>query len=574
MSAGRGQTVAPRLICEREKAIEDFVEKEYWSIEGDFFRDSLSPFHAILQKWKGKKIEMAKGKEAEDIIAAINNNPFTISDKKVSERKVQPPPPFITSSLQQEAAKIYNFSPKRTMSIAQQLYEGVDIKGDSTALISYMRTDSLRVSQEALDSTRELIAGRFGKSKLNPTVRVYKNKNKAQDAHEAIRPTNMPLTPESIQDYLKPEQYKLYSLIWQRMVATQMSPARVESVTMEISAGDAIFKTTGGTIIDQGFLEVYKHLSLSLGENIDKDYAVNDTLEVKDLKGIQHFTKPPARYSEATLIKELESKGIGRPSTYSSITSTILDRQYVEIKTKKLFPTILGKTVNSFLVATFDSVFNVEFTKLLEEELDNIAEGKIQWQKLLSSYYEKIEHIVKNTDIRKAKESLVEKTEIKCDKCGSPMIVKWSSKGQFLACSAFPKCSNIKNFTRSEDGKIKIADPEVSGLKCPHDGGDLVVKQSRYGKFLGCSNYPKCKYTQKITLGIKCPDCKEGEIVENGSNKGKAFYSCSKYPDCKFRSYDKPLEIHCPECDSEYLVEVKSGDTVKKRCPKCKLELS
>ena len=575
LSAGRVQSVALRLICEREEEVLSFKEREYWTIEADFFKEQLVPFHSILQKWQGKKVELAKESDTHAIINALKSTEYRIVDKTSSSRKVHPLPPYITSTLQQDASRIFNFSSKRTMSIAQQLYEGVDIKGESIALISYMRTDSLRLSQESIHSTRNLIEKRLGSDKLNPSVKVFKNKSTAQDAHEAIRPTDITRTPESLKDYLKPEQLKLYTLIWERTVATQMIPVEIDTVTLSIEAGDGLFKTAGSVIRNQGFLEVYKHLNLKLGEKIAPGYGKGDLLDAKTIEGIQHFTKPPARYTEAALIKELESKGIGRPSTYSSITSTILDRKYVSLQDKKFYPTDLGMTVNRFLISNFDSLFNVKFTKTLEDGLDHIAEGEMNWQSLLETYYKKIEELIGKTDVSKSKKDLQEETEILCDKCGSPMIVKWGPKGQFLACSAFPGCRNIKNFQRNDKGEIEVEKPLETDEKCPEDGAPLVVKQGRYGKFLGCSNYPRCKFTKKLTLGIKCPECGKGEITENVSQKGKTYYSCSNYPECKYRSYNKPVPTRCPACGNEFVEEVsRSGSEKKLRCPKCKKEMS
>jgi DNA topoisomerase-1 len=575
LSAGRVQSVALRLICEREEEIAAFKQQEYWTVEADFFKDKLPPFHSILHKWQGKKVELATGKEAEEIVRALQKSTFKIREKKSSSRKVQPLPPFITSTLQQEASRIHNYSSKRTMNIAQQLYEGVEIEGDSIALISYMRTDSLRLSQESLETTRNLIGERFGKEKINPKVRTYKNKSSAQDAHEAIRPTEISRTPESLKSYLKPEQLKLYTLIWERTVATQMIPVEIDTVNVLIEAGEGLFKATGGVIREQGFLAVYRHLNLNLGETIHQDYSENDLLETKDLKGWQHFTKPPARYTEASLIKELESKGIGRPSTYSSITSTIQERKYVILKEKKFYTTELGMTVNKFLIGNFDTLFNVTFTKTLEDGLDSIAEGEMNWQMLLEDYYSRITGLIEDTDIKKSKQDLQEETDLLCEKCGKPMIVKWGSKGQFLACSGFPQCKNTKSFKRTEEGSVKIEEQPETDEKCPKDGAPLVVKQGRFGKFLGCSNYPKCKFTKKITLGITCPECKTGEITENISKKGKKYYSCSRYPECKFRSYYKPVSGKCPACGSEYLEEIsKSGSDKIIRCSQCKKEMS
>lgn len=574
LSAGRVQSVALRIICEREQEIIDFVQKKFWSIEADFFKDGYPPFHAVLQSWKGGKVVIHTQEEADKLLEKVKTQTFSVTDRKVSSRKVQPLPPFITSTLQQEANRILNFSSKKTMIVAQQLYEGVDIKGEPTALISYMRTDSLRVSQEALNDIKSLISEEYGEDKLNSSLRRYKNKSSAQDAHEAIRPTNVFQKPDDVKPYLSAEQFRLYSLIWKRTVATQMKPATVQTISIEITGGEALFKASGGTIEDKGFLEVYEHYSINLGEKIDPAYSIKDEVEHKELKGHQHFTKPPARYTEATLIKELESKGIGRPSTYAAITTTILERKYVQLAEKKFSPTELGKTVNKFLVDRFDNVFNVEFTKKLEDKLDEIAEGKTEWQSLLADYYSKIDQLIKGTDIRAAKQTVTEETELLCDKCGSPMVIKWGKRGQFLACSAFPKCSNIKSFHNDKDGNVKIDTPEHINEKCPEDGGELLIKNSRYGKFIGCSNYPKCKYTRKITTGVKCPDCEKGEIVEKKDKKGKTFFSCSAYPECKFTSNRRPKGAVCPKCDNHYLEETPKSMSSKYQCPKCKTEFS
>ena len=574
LSGGRVQSVALRLICEREEEIRKFVPKEFWNLIAHLKKDNLPSFKATLQKWNGKKIEIGNREEAEKILSQIENKDFILKNVKESERKIQPAPPYITSTMQQDASRILNFSAKRTMQIAQQLYEGIDLNGETVGLITYMRTDSLRISQEALVSARKLISEHFGAEKLNPKTRVYKNKNRAQDAHEAIRPTNPFRTPESIESFLTKDQLKLYKLIWQKFIATQMPPILLKTKNLEIEAGKAIFTANGSTITDKGFSEVFPHNSLNFGEKIDAGYSSGDKLEPEKIEKIQKFTKPPARYTEASLIKELESKGIGRPSTYATITNTIQERKYVVLKNKRFFPTELGLTVNKFLISNFEDFFNVKFTAQMEEELDEIEFGKVVWYKLLEKYYQSLKKLLDNIDIKKARESVSEKTDIICDKCGSPMIIKWGKNGQFLACSQFPKCRNIKNFTRDEDGNIKIVEEEKLDEKCPKCGSDLVVKNGKFGKFIACSNYPKCKFTKPFTLGIKCPECETGEIVEKKSKKGKTFYSCSNYPECKFISSYKPVKIPCPHCGNEYLEERYSKEKGKyKKCPKCGQEV-
>ena len=561
LSAGRVQSVALRLICEREDEIEKFKPKEYWTIEAKLKREGLEGFNAKLIKWNKKKAEIPNKKSADEILAVIKNDDFVLNKIDRKKRKINPYPPYITSTLQQDAARILYFSSKSTMVLAQQLYEGVEIDGASTGLISYMRTDSKRISKEANAKCRQLVKERFGEKDLNKYTRVYKNKNSAQDAHEAIRPTDPFRTPESMSKYLNKRQLKLYTLIWQRFIATQMKPIELDSLSLSIEAAKGLFKANGSTIRSKGFLQVYPHINVSLGEKIDPKYAEKDKLIAEKVEGIQHFTKPPGRYSEASLIKELESKGIGRPSTYASIVSKILERDYVSKIKKKFQPTILGKTVNSFLVGHFDDLFNVRFTADMESELDKIEYGKEDWHRLLDEYVKKIMSLIEDTDVKKAKEELIETTDIKCEKCGSPMQIRWGKKGRFLGCSNFPKCKNIKNFTRDENNNIKVVEPEKLDEKCPECGGDLLIKEGRYGRFIACNNYPKCKYTRPFTLGIKCPDCEDGEFVEKKNRKGREFYGCSNYPKCKFITNKSGYY---------YMEERKNKSGKFYQCPKCK----
>jgi len=570
LSAGRVQSVALRLICEREQEINKFVPKEFWNIEVLLKKDDLPSFKAILQKWENKKIEISTKEQSDKILQEIEGNDFTIAKIQQTSRKIQPSPPYITSTLQQDAARILNFTPKRTMQIAQQLYEGINLSGETTGLITYMRTDSLRVANEALGSCRNLVSERFGAQKLNPKTRIYKNKSSAQDAHEAIRPTSAFRTPESIQAFLTKEQLKLYTLIWQKFVATQMIPVLLKSKILDIESGKAMFSATGNTIEEKGFMEVFPHIKVILGENIDAHYIKDDLLEAEKIEGIQRFTKPPARFTEASLIKELESKGIGRPSTYAAITSTILFRKYVILSKKKFFTTELGMTVNKFLVSNFDDFFNVSFTAKMENSLDEIEYGKLEWHQLLQEYYKAMNLLLDKVNIGQSKKDMVEETDIICEKCGTKMAIKWGRSGQFLACTNFPNCRNIKNFKRDEKGEIKIIEPEKINEKCPQCGADLVQKSGRFGKFIACSNYPKCKFSKPLTLGIKCPECGSGEITEKKSKKGKVFYSCTNYPECKYITNKKPIDMKCPKCDYYFLEERYSKENGKfKKCPKC-----
>ncbi len=575
LSAGRVQSVALRIICEREEEINQFEPKEYWNLYVHLFKDQIEPFKATLKKWKNKKAKISNKKEVDEIIEEIKNKTFKINKITATSRKIRPYPPFITSTLQQDASRILRYSAKKTMMIAQQLYQGIDIGGNSVGLISYMRTDSLRVANEAIKSCRNLVSERYGTKQLVKKTRVYKTKSKAQDAHEAIRPTDSFRTPEKMANYLSKDQLKLYTLIWQRFVATQMIPASLKNKKVQVKAGNALFEAKGSTIKEKGFLNAYPHTMVVLGENLSDSYLQNDNLECKKIDPKQKFTKPPTRYTEAALIKELETNGIGRPSTYASITNTIRTRKYVRMKARKFYPTDLGLTVNKFLISNFSDFFNVEFTAEMENDLDEIEYGNIKWQKLLEKYYNSLENLIGKVDSKKAKKELREETDIKCDKCGSPMVLKWGKNGQFLACSNFPKCKNIKNFTRDKDGKVQILKPKKIGQSCPKCGSDLILKHGRYGKFIGCSNYPKCKYIKPFTLDIKCPKCEDGEITEKKNKKGQYFYSCTNYPECKFITNNKPVKIKCPECGYYYLEERysrKKGGKYKK-CPKCNKEV-
>lgn len=570
LSAGRVQTVALRLICDREEAIQKFEPQEYWNIEALLYKNDLPPFKATLQKWDGKNIRITEKAKTDEILNSIKNSEFTLSKLTNTQKKYHPLPPFITSTLQQDASRILNFSAKKTMQQAQQLYEGIDLGGEAVGLITYMRTDSLRVSSQAVNFARKLIKERFGEGKLNPTIRFYKNKNKAQDAHEAIRPTNPFSTPESISQYLSKDQLRLYTLIWQRFIATQMVPILVDMKNLDISIGKALFTANGGIVIEKGFLESYPHYKVILGEKIDQDYKTDDILQLKKIEGIQLFTKPPARFTEATLIKELESKGIGRPSTYATITNTIRLRKYVELKARIFHPTQLGMAVYKFLISNFDEFFNVQFTAKMENSLDKIEYGEVDRQNLLSEYYGSIQKLIGNINYKEAKEKISEDTNIKCEKCGSKMIIKWGKNGQFLACSNFPECKNIKSFSRSDDGQIKIIEPQKLEEKCPKCDSALILKEGRYGKFIACSNYPKCKFTKPFTLGIKCPECKDGEITEKRNKKGKYFFSCTNYPECKFITNFKPVALSCPKCGNYYLEERKTKTKGSfKKCPQC-----
>jgi DNA topoisomerase-1 len=572
LSAGRVQSVALRLICEREAEVLAFEPKEYWKLEANFWRDKLPPFKASLEKWNGKKAELPDKDSALQIISNIGEANAILEDIKRNTRTVEPPPPFITSTLQQEASKILGFQAQRTMSIAQQLYEGIDLKGGATGLITYMRTDSTRMADEAVAACQNLIKERFGASMLNDRIRQYKNKSSAQDAHEAIRPTDPFLTPESISQYLSKEQLKLYTLIWQRFVATQMIALKLLQTTAKIALGPAQFSATGNQITQEGFLKAYPHVNILGGENIHADYANRDALEHDAVQATQNFTSPPPRFTEASLIKELEARGIGRPSTYASIISTIRLRKYVAMEKKSFVPTDLGNDVNRFLVDKFDPIFNVKFTAEMEEKLDEVEYGKVVWHDLVRGYWESLGKLIGKVDVKKEKTAFVVDSGMICDVCKEGrMLIKRSKGGEFLACERYPACKNSKNFHRDPEGKIVINVPKTLDEACPQCGSPLTERIGRFGPFISCSNYPKCKYIRPKTTGITCPECGKGEITKRRNKKGSVFYSCSRYPDCKWLSNDEPVKIECPNCGHPWLYEKQSKTRGSyKLCPKCK----
>lgn len=566
LSAGRVQTVALRLLCEREEEIKKFVPKEYWSIEANLKK--VTEFTAILKKYVGKNVKLNNESEADELFQILKKEKFIVEDIKQEDKNVSPFPSFITSTLQQESSKLLGFSTKKTMQIAQQLYEGINIRGKNIGLISYMRTDSVRISDKANAELKKLIQERFSEKYVCPFERIYKNKNKAQDAHEAIRPTSSFRTPESIKDSLSKDQYKLYRLIWQRFVATQMASAKVTTIQVSIKAGKGLFEANGSNIKFDGFMKVYPYVTSRYSGDKIPQLNVMDKLDLLNLFKNQHFTKPPARYTEASLVKKLEAEGIGRPSTYAPIISTLLIRKYVKLIKRKFYPTELGIEVEKFLIDKFADFFNVSFTAEMESRLDEIEEGTVNWQRMLEDYYQPFISQLEKIDIKKERKNLAKVSEIKCDKCGAPMIIKWGKYGKYLACSAFPNCRNTKPLLDNSEVLIDKLDE-----KCPRCGGELILKIGKFGKFYACSNYPKCKFTKPYSTGLKCPLC-GGNILERKSKEGKTFYGCSNYPKCKFITNYKPVKMKCPDCGAETMFEkpTKSGN-VKIICLKCKKEL-
>jgi len=538
LSAGRVQSVALRLICERERSICAFCPKEYWEVIARLAGQTPPVFEAKLIKINRKKIDISTKEQAHKIVEALRGEPFVVSRVILDEKKRYPPPAFTTSGLQQEAAKRLNFSAKKTMLIAQQLYEGIPLgKQGHIGLISYMRTDSVRVSHLAIDEARKFINTHFEKDYLPKAPHIYKNKKHVQDAHEAIRPTSVYRTPEAVTPYLNKSQYAIYELIWKRFLASQMSPAIYDQTTIDISAGEYLFQAKGSVLKWPGFKHLYKEKEeLALLPPLKEA----EVLKVKEIVPKQHFTKPPAHYTEASLIKELEEKGIGRPSTYAIIISTILERNYAVKEKQKIKPTELGLLVTGLLVENFPDIMDVSFTAHLEEELDEIEEGKVKWVETLKKFYKVFEE-----NLKKAQENMATikssglPTDIICEQCGHPMVIKWGKHGHFLACSNYPNCKNTKEFKRDEKGNINIinTDNETDEV-CPKCGRLLVLRRGRYGPFLACSGYPECRFTKKIEKEAEkqlgnCPECGKPLVVRK-SKKGIRFIACSNYPNCRY----------------------------------------
>lgn len=562
LSAGRVQSVAVRLICEREEEIRNFVKEEYWTITALLEGKNPPPFEARLVRIAGKKAKILNEAQSRDILRKLDAVPFIVSAIEKKETRKSPPPPFTTSKLQQEAARWFRFSPKKTMRIAQKLYEGIELgKEGPVGLITYMRTDSVRIADEALRDARKFIDDNYGKDYLPPKARFFAKSGRTQDAHEAIRPASLAYRPSDIRKYLGNDEFRLYQLIWNRFVACQMNPAVFDQTTIDITAGSCLFRAQGSVMKFAGFTIVYTE-----GKDNDDENGIGKTLpevtekellKLLSLTPEQHFTQPPPRFSEATLVKELEEKGIGRPSTYAAILSTIQDREYVRLENGRLFPTELGTLVNEQLVKNFPKILDVEFTAMMENQLDRIEEGTLERLATLKEFYVPFEK-----DLEKARKQMrnVKKeeipTDIVCDKCGSPMVIKWGRKGQFIACSNYPKCKNTSNFTEDENGKIVQTETEKTDMVCEKCGKPMVVKEGRFGRFLGCSGYPECKSTAAISLGVSCPEkgC-GGDITEKRTKKGKAFFGCSNYPKCKFATWDRPIPEPCPACGAPFLVE-------------------
>ncbi|HXY54200.1 MAG TPA: type I DNA topoisomerase [Nitrospirota bacterium] len=580
LSAGRVQSVALRLIREREEEIKAFVPEEFWSLTALLEGKTPPQFEARLLKKDEEKLRVKNNEEVQKILDDLQGKPYAVTKVEKKERRRNPVPPFTTSKLQQEAGRKLGFTAKRTMGIAQSLYEGVDLgKEGTTGLITYMRTDSTRVGKEAQEEARELIASKYGRDYLPEKPPVYASAKSAQEAHEAIRPTSALREPESMMKYLEKDQYKLYKLIWNRFVASQMSSAVIDQTSVDIKAGDYTFRATGSTVKFPGFMAVYMEekpedmvTDDENGEAVLPPLSEGEMLRLIKLDPKQHFTQPPPRFSEALLVKTLEEKGIGRPSTYAAIISTIQDRHYVQKVENRFRPTELGILVSDLLVNHFPVVMDVAFTARMEEELDKIEEGQMQWVEAVKDFYKPFNESLEKAqaDMKDFKAEQIA-TDIACEKCGKPMVIKWGRNGQFLACSGYPDCKNTKPFVRRENGEVEAAPEETTDEKCPKCGSPMVVKRGRFGKFLACSRYPECNYTQGMSTGVTCPE-DGGKIVERRSRFGKVFYSCSNYPACKFAIWYKPVSRPCPQCGAPFLVEKYSKKTgpfiacLKKEC--------
>jgi DNA topoisomerase-1 len=572
LSAGRVQSVAVRLVVEREEEIQAFVPQEYWSLDAALGAKLPPEFVAKLVRIGGKKAELHDEQTTRSLVSDLEKASYLVEKVDQRERRRNALAPYITSKLQQDAANRLHFTAKKTMTLAQRLYEGVEL-GDEGAvgLITYMRTDSTRLSQDAVAEVREYIEKAFGKDYLPSEPIVFKTKSSAQDAHEAIRPTSLAFPPEKVKDFLERDVLRLYKLIWDRFVACQMLPAVYDQTTADIAAGSCTFRASGSRLKFPGYLAVY-------GEKVEEeeekprtaDGAAEDeggqnkeipplekgeVLHLKKLVPEQHFTQPPPRFSEASLVKELEEKGIGRPSTYASILSTIQDKEYVKKEEARFKPTELGVLVTKELVRAFPHELDVAFTAALEEKLDQIEEGKFAWVKVLQDFYGPFRESLAKAEetMRDVKREEI-KTDLVCEKCASPMVIKWGKLGRFLACSNYPACKNTKDFREGEGGKIEIVTEQPSDEVCPNCGKPMVFKRGRFGRFLACSAYPECKTSMPVVTKVVCPECKQGRLAERRSKRGKMFYSCNRYPECKFALWDKPLAEECPQCHSPYLL--------------------
>jgi DNA topoisomerase-1 len=556
LSAGRVQTVALRLIVEREREIRAFVPQEYWSIEALCAKNGQA-FEAALAKIGGHKPQLHSAEEAQRVVDAVRTLPFQVTKVEKRQRRKNPAAPFTTSTLQQEAAKKLGFSSRRTMRAAQDLYEGREIGEEGpVGLITYMRTDSPEVSDTALASVRSFIGKNYAKAYLPESPNIYRPKKNArvQGAHEAIRPTDVARRPEQVQQYLEPDQFKLYQLIWQRFVASQMSPAVYDMTIVDFDLGEYLFRATGSVLVFDGYHTLYMEgREKEEGKTMDDlppipPLEVGERVEVREITPSQHFTEPPPRFSEASLVKELERLGIGRPSTYSAIISTLSVREYVKVEQRRFFPTELGELVEKIMVAKFPEIFNVEFTSEMEEELDRIEDGELGWQRVLRDFYgpfnKALDAVDLNALVAEAHGLLPEDlAKERCPKCGSAIELKTGRFGPYLACVNYKNtCDYVKSLKKGR------APDRPTDEKCHLCGSPMVIKTGRFGEFLACTTYPACKGTRAIPLGMKCPKCLEGDLAERRTKRGKSFWGCTRYPACDFSTWNRPVPDSCPNC--------------------------
>ncbi len=547
LSAGRVQSIAMRLICEREKEIRDFIPEEYWTVTAELEASQPPSFKANLVKIDDKKTKIEDGKNAEKIVSELRDATYTLENVDVKEKKRNPAPPYITSTLQQEGFRLYHFPVKKTMSIVQRLYEGMEIGEQGlVGLITYIRTDSVRVSDGAISGARKFITDNYSKEYAPVEPRIYKNKRRAQDAHEAIRPTTFSLPPEAVKPYLKKEEYNLYRIIWNRFIASQMSSAEVEETVFDISAGKYQFQTKGEVIKFDGFLALTAKEKKE--EKILPKVEAGEELKLLDLESKQNFTQAPPRFTEGSLVKELEAKGVGRPSTYAPIIATLQNRAYVVKEKGKFIPTDLGLFVTDFLLENFSDLMEYEFTVRLEEELDRISERELNWVDYLKSYYALLDKDLQQAmGVESVKATGIPLEDV-CPDCGRKLVIKEGRYGRFKACSGYPDCEYKESLVKKE---VKPLDET-----CPECGSQMVMRTGRYGNFVACSNYPECKYVkkEKKDTGIPCPQECGGTIVRKKTRKGKIFWGCSKYPECDYATWDEPLKQPCPQCGRKFIL--------------------
>lgn len=590
LSAGRVQSPALRLIVERELEIEKFEAREYWTIEADVQSDGTG-FVARLTQLNDEKIgqfsitDEATATQAEEDLATAAKGKLHIVKVEKKQRKRNPTAPFTTSTMQQEAARKLGFTAKKTMSVAQQLYEGIDLGGEAIGLITYMRTDSVNLAQEALDEIRDYIRDKFGAENVPDEIRTYKTKSKnAQEAHEAIRPTSVLHEPKQIKSHLSKDQIRLYELIWKRTVACQMIHATLDTVAVDLSAGDKhLFRANGSTLVSAGFMAVYQEGTDD--SKVDDDEKMLPPLEegqdvtLLTIKPEQHFTEPPPRYSEASLVKSLEEHGIGRPSTYASIISTLQTREYVEMDKKRFFPTDVGRVVNKFLTEHFTQYVDYDFTANMENQLDAISRGEEEWVPMMHKFWQPFKDLVIDKEANVDRKDVThEALDEKCPKCGEQLAIRLGRRGRFVGCNAYPEC----DYTRNVDGDSEEEDNElVKGRKCPECQSDLLVRHGKYGKFVGCSGYPDCKFIEPLEkpedTGVQCPECNKGNMLKRKSRRGKIFFSCEHYPTCKYAVWNEPVAEACPDCGFPMLtLKTTKRRGTEKVCPQesCKYTAS